>query len=301
MNIIQAIRYLRKQKNIKQKEMLQSKRDYQTYNRIETEQRKLNLTELIEISNKLDMPIEELLSYCDYSKLKLIDKNFVLCTKLNIATDNDFKQLIDNYQYLKSINFKSTGELALYYDIKAVFTSKFPEIEEISKLDLHIIYRTVFNTNYFTYYDYRLVANTIILMDTKKGTKLINKLFPLEDRDMGNDKTLLVASRLIINFISGLINNRKFAEAKQYIQFAKNLAIDPTNYFFHFTIYYYENLILHFQTQKLKYLNKVYEYILLLEKTGHKEFAQSLELEIQKLIYSDDIVEVETTIVLREN
>lgn len=54
-----------------------------------------------------------------------------------------------------------------------------------------------------------------------------------------------------------------------------------------FTLYYYENLIIHLLTKDFDYLNKVYNYILLLENSNNTELANALKEEVKTLVYKE--------------
>lgn len=291
MNVHETLKFIRISKKIKQRDMLPSTADHQIYNRIETGRRKISVDELFEALNTLQVtPSEFFTLVSDYqgNQIKTIDSHLSSYSRKKFKLDDEDKaQLLNDYFYLNTIETKTVSELCLFCDIKALCHNIVVEIEPISKYDLHLIFTMIKNrkNGYYTYYEYRLVSNTIILFPQEKISFLLDKMFPIENLETRDEKVINIASLAFINAVTASLHERDYKQALYYIKLGKQQQINPRNFLFYFSLGYLEDLLNYLVTGNITYLNKVYTFIVLLENTNDSDFAEILKDEVKKLAF----------------
>ncbi|WP_339099658.1 helix-turn-helix transcriptional regulator [Candidatus Enterococcus lemimoniae] len=291
MNVYETLKFIRISKKIKQRDMLPSTADHQIYNRIETGRRKISVDELFEALNTLQVTPSEfftLVTNYKENQIKTIDSHLSSYSRKKFELDDEDKaQLLNDYFYLNNIETKTVSELCLFCDIKALCHNIVVEIEPISKYDLHLIFTMIKNrkNGYYTYYEYRLVSNTIILFPQEKISFLLDKMFPIENLETRDEKVINIASLAFNNAVTASLHERDYKQALYYIKLGKQQQINPRNFLFYFSLGYLEDLLNYLVTGNITYLNKVYTFIVLLENTNDSDFAEILKDEVKKLAF----------------
>jgi transcriptional regulator with XRE-family HTH domain len=285
MNAIQALKYFRKKKKITQAEMLPNKSE-QAYFRLETGQTKLTYDDLFTSLNTLKLSFNEFFSLIDIEDnmpLIAIDKQYKKCVNM-LDNQEEKDKLLDQFNYLDNIESKNSTEMAIYNDIKVIFHPHWPEIPKISDQDIKSILKLVDTTEYYTYYDYRMVVNPIIFFDKKHADIILEKMYPVQDLEQRDFATLSVANMIYPNIITGQLYKKELESALRYIEKAKNGNDHENNYYFHFQIRYLENLTKYLITKEIKYYREVLKIIELHQEFGQNKLAQTMQQEANDLI-----------------
>lgn len=292
MDILDALKFFRKKKKIKQKDMLNKGR--LGYQRIESGTTKLFFYEFIEILMTLEMTANEFFSAAnthDNHYILEIDEQFFLCTKdpNNLL---EKRKLLEGYNHLKSLENKTTIELTVFCDIKHIFHEYWEEVEAISTTDLLDIQNKIAEKEYFTYYDYRMVSNAIRHFSKNEFPFFFGKMYPLQDIDKRDNRTLSVAYLIFPNIITSLIKQKEYQEASYYIGLAQQQNVNIRNYYFHLSINYLNNLNELLQLKKedyltSPYLEKINHFIALIESMGDSEYALRVKQEVNQLVFNE--------------
>ncbi|MEB7427752.1 hypothetical protein NGC25_10730 [Enterococcus faecalis] len=284
MNALTPLRFFRKKRKINQADMLPH-RNTKAYQRLEYGETEISFNDLLVCLNSLQLTPEEYFNMIEIEKnmpILEIEKQLKKCTQ-NPNNINEKNKLIDHYKKLKSIETKNSMEMALYNDIKSYFSTLWHEIEPINNKDIDNMLKIIKKNSYYTYYDYRMIVNTIILFSKEDTNFIYKKMFPIEDIENRTFRTLYVAYLFYPNRITRAIYDADFNTANKLIQLAEQENVSPNNYYFHQKMKYLKNLVLYLTTKENIYYAKILEVILFFEECKNFELAEDLKQETDNL------------------
>lgn len=295
MNIQETLYFIRKNKKITQKELL-NYADSSVYSKIESGKKNLRVSELTEILENLSIPFDEFSKYADIEKEQKNFRTLMKAYKMNTKDKQVKSELIS---YFNSLDFSKNmplNQLSNYVLIKTFFSSQLKEIHELTKEELKIIYSLLSNKNYFFHYDYAILANTIYLFDDYQIDILVSKAFPVPDMNYRNSATKEFITNLINNLITTLLRKKDYKECEHYLLVAKQ---EKGNYdiTYKIVINFLENLVLFLKTNERKYAELLTGHINYLNLIGESELSQNLNQELETLLSKKK----ENSIILRNH
>ncbi|PZL76473.1 hypothetical protein CI088_02805 [Enterococcus plantarum] len=178
MNVEEALYFFRKNKNLKQKDILTHT---SVYSKIETGKKILRFSELTDILERFSIPLDEFSEYLEDSmEQKKYRKLFKQCG--NDPTDNLSKrELLNYYNQLTFSKEMHLREMANFIGIKILFSNFWKEVSPVSQEELNQIYELLMEKEYFFQYDYAVLSNTIFLFNNKQIKHLAKKALPVKD------------------------------------------------------------------------------------------------------------------------
>lgn len=284
MNALTPLRFFRKKRKVNQVDMLPH-RNTKAYQRLEHGETSISFNDLLVCLNSLQLTPEEYFNMIEIEKnmpILEIENQLKKCTQ-DHTNITEKKILIDHYKKLKSIENKNSMEMALYNDIKSCFSTLWHEIDPIDKKDIEHMLKIIEKNSYYTYYDYRMIVNTIILFSAEDSNFIHKKMFPITDSENRTFRTLYVAYLFYPNRITRTIYDKDFNTAKELIQLAEQENVSPTNYYFHQKMKYLKNLVFYLETKENTYYAKILEVILFFEECKNFELAKDLKKEADNL------------------
>ena len=282
MNIQETLYFIRTNKNIAQRELLQYV-DASVYSKIESGKKNLRVSELLEILDRLSIPFDEFSKYADidYSQKKF---RALLGRYKNTPQDPTIKDelLIYFYSLEFSINMP-LNELSNYVLVKTYFSSHWEEISKLTELELTCIYNLLSTKNYFFHYDYAILANTIYLFDNEQIDFLVKKSFPVPDMSYRNAATKEFVTNLINNLITTLLRKKEYQKCMFYLSLAKQ---EKQNYdlTYKIIVHFLESLTSFLKTNDTKYAEHLTYHINYLTIIEEQDLAQSLKIELESLL-----------------
>ncbi|MEI5993641.1 helix-turn-helix domain-containing protein [Candidatus Enterococcus mansonii] len=282
MNVEEALYFFRKNKNLKQKDIL-THTDTSVYSKIETGKKILRFSELIDILERFSIPLEEFSEYLEDSmEQKKYRKLFKQCG--NNPADNASKhELLEYYNKLAFSKEMHLREMANFIGIKTLFSNFWKEISPVSQEELDQIYELLMEKEYFFQYDYAVLSNTIFLFDDKQIKSLAKKALPVKDIEVRNVETTEFIKNMINNLITTLLRKKEYEESRYYLKLATKKEGNFT-FDYKMVIRYLDNLTSYLITGDDKYKENIFDYIHLLNKLGEQQFAKSIEREVTSIL-----------------
>ncbi|EKQ3612519.1 hypothetical protein P4507_001546 [Enterococcus faecalis] len=284
MNALTPLRFFRKKRKINQADMLPH-RNTKAYQRLEYGETEISFNDLLVCLNSLQLTPDEYFNMIDIEKnmpILQIEKQLKKCIQ-EPNNINEKKKLINHFKDLDSISNKNSMQMALYNDIKSYFSNLWREIDTINKKDIEHMLNLISKSSYYTYYDYRMIVNTIIFFSNEDTEFIYKKMFPIQDLENRTFRTLYVAYLFYPNRITRCIYDEDFETAKKYIKLAEKEDISPHNYYFYQKMKYLKNLVYYLSTKKNIYYAKILEVILFFEECRNFDLANSLKQEADNL------------------
>ncbi|WP_430597700.1 hypothetical protein [Enterococcus sp. AZ177] len=282
MNVEEALYFFRKNKNLKQKDIL-THTDTSVYSKIETGKKILRFSELTDILERFSIPLDEFSEYLEDSmEQKKYRRLFKQCG--NDPIDNLSKrELLNYYNQLTFSKEMHLREMANFIGIKTLFSNFWKEISPVSQEELNQIYELLIEKEYFFQYDYAVLSNTIFLFNNKQIKHLAKKALPVKDIEVRNVETTEFIKNMINNLITTLLRKKEYKESHYYLRLAStkegNLTFD-----YKLVIQYLDNLTSYLITGDDSYKENIYDYIHLLTKLGEQNFAKSIEREVCSIL-----------------
>ena len=282
MNVEEALYFFRKNKNLKQKDVL-THTDTSVYSKIETGKKILRFSELTDILERFSIPLEEFSEYLEDSlEQKKYRKLFKQCG--HNPTDNASKlELLDYYSQLTFSKEMHLREMANFVGIKTLFSNFWKEISPLSKAELNQIYELLMEKEYFFQYDYAVLSNTIFLFNDNQIKSLAKKALPVKDIEVRNVETTEFIKNMINNLITTLLRKKEYEECLYYLTLATTKERNHT-FDYKLVIQYLKNLTSYLMTGDDSYKEHIFDYIHLLNRLGEQQFAKSIELEVSSII-----------------
>ncbi|WP_313624341.1 helix-turn-helix transcriptional regulator [Microbacterium sp.] len=283
MEIEEALYFFRKNKGLKQKEILHYT-DSSVYSRIENGKKFLKYSELRTILKNLSVPLVEFSEYLDDD---LEQKKFrQLMREYNASpTSSEVKQkLVD---YYSAITFSSSLDSALmsnYIGLKLLFYPSWKEIDPIKQSELNVIFNLLNDKEYFFQYDYALLAHTIFLFDKKKRKQLATKALPIKNIHLRNTATKEFIKNMLNNLITTFLREEEYEQSLYYLSLESSQSEDSHDLSYIIVLNYLTNLTKYLMTKEPIYKQKIEETINYLNSIGETKFASSIEREVTALI-----------------
>ncbi|PZL72640.1 hypothetical protein CI088_10065 [Enterococcus plantarum] len=282
MNIGETLYYFRKNRNMKQREIL----DYSSssiYSKIESNRQEIRLSELIYFLKKTEITEEEFFEYIDLDEeQKKFRKLFKKCSQN--PKDQILKKKLCSYDFdWQNVSEKKLQELSNYVVMHLYFSKYWYNISPLTQEQIRYIYELLNSKSVYFQYDYILLANTIFLFTTDQSKNLFMKVFPLKKEQILSNTTKSFISSIMNNMITKSLRNKDYNNAKFYVSIAKEQEDKVNDIAYKIIINYLENLTKHMITGKYAYLEKVYDCIKILKDIREFELANSIELEVESL------------------
>ncbi|GGD04827.1 hypothetical protein [Enterococcus wangshanyuanii] len=278
MLINDTIKFFRTMKNIPSSSMFPDhSKSY--YSKLENGRSSIKINELNNVLNRLELTTSEFFFYFDDG----FDGEFVnLFRDCSIHPEDHMRKenLLKHYYSIEMAYSKNSKILAQYYSIKSHFLGKWPNIKSFSNTEKEHIINYLTEKSFYTYYDYVLFSNSIVYFDRRQTLDVTTRMLPIAWESFRDHETKKYAYTAYINIITARIYNKEYDEAKLYIEMAEKEDIKSSNYFFKFSIQYLKNMILFIETEDLVYLNKIYNFISLVEDAGDSSMANLLKEEV---------------------
>ncbi|MHC5217288.1 helix-turn-helix domain-containing protein [Enterococcus sp. LJL128] len=287
MNIGETLRFFRSKLNYTQKEMLQNHSDPSSYSRIENGKQLVRLNELEQILDRMSVTAEEFLNFSPLDKDQQSFRELFYYCATHLENKTKKKQLLDYYFKMKKESKDSLRALSNYIGIKGYFHTYWEEIEPLDSNGISNIFDYLMNKNYYIQYDYIIMSNTIPLFNNKQVDLIFNRAFPIKDEEKRDITTKKFAYNVILNIISIKLYERDYQLAEKYIALAKKQDKSSKNYSYLMNLQYLNNLLQYLKIGDLSYLNKVYDFIHLLEDIGDSFHAELLKKEVKILTYDN--------------
>lgn len=282
MNVEEALYFFRKNRNLKQKDIL-TYTDTSVYSKIETGKKVLRFSELRDILERFSVPLEEFSEYLEDSmEQKKFRKLFRQCADSPIDESNK-KKLLNYYNQLTFSKEMHLREMANFIGIKTLFSNFWKEISPVTQEELNQIYELLMEKEYFFQYDYAVLSNTIFLFNDNQIKRLAKKALPVKDIEVRNVETTEFIKNMINNLITTLLRKKEYEESRYYLRLAAtkegNLTFD-----YKLVIQYLDNLTSYLITGDDCYKENIFDYIHLLTKLGEQNFAKSIEREVHSIL-----------------
>lgn len=282
MNIGKTLYYFRKNRNLKQREIL----DYSSssiYSKIESNQQEIKLTELLYFLKKTEITTEEFFEYMDLNKEQEIFRKLFKKSSQNID-DLYLKKQVCSFDFeWENVAHKTLQELSNYVVIHLFFSKHWSDIDPLSEKQLDYIYKLLSSKSVYFQYDYILLANTIFLFNDNQAEYLFKKAFPIKKDQVCSSTTKSFVSSIMNNIVTKSLHSKRYSSARFYISVAKTQEERINDIGYKIIINYLENLTNHMITGKYVYLEKVYACIKLLKDIREVELANAIELEVESL------------------
>lgn len=283
MEIEEALYFFRKNKGLKQKEIL-NYTDNSVYSRIENGKKILKYSELRTILKRLSVPLAEFSEYLDDDlEQKKFRHLLNQCSAYKINSEAK-KELID---YYSTITFSSSLESSLmsnYIGLKLLFYPSWEEIDPIKQSELSTIFNLLNNKSYFFQYDYALLAHTIFLFDKEKRQCLAKKALPIKNMHLRNTATKEFIKNMINNLITTCLREEEYEESFYYLSLANDQSEASHDLSYVIVLNYLTNLTHYLKSKYPIYKQKIEDTINYLNSIGEKRFALSIEKEVTALI-----------------
>ncbi len=304
MNIIDTLRFFRLKLKLTQKEMMPEYTDPSTYSKIESERRALKVSELEEILSHISVNTEEFFNFATFDKEQQdFRKYFYYCAN-HLENKSTKQKLMNYYTTLKNKQDKSLRELSNFIAIKNFFSSYWDEVDEISREEINNTLEELLNKSFYLQYDYVITNNLIRFFDTKQADLLLSKMFPIKYEDQRDFTTKKFAHSILINLISLKLYAKDYDGAEKYIKLARKQDKLNENYNFKLNLQYLDNLLNYLLDGEPIYMERVYDFIHLLENAGDITHADNVKKEVKMLTHerdSDKMLKSYTVGLLKEN
>lgn len=288
MNIGDTLRFFRTKLKLSQKDMTPDYMDSSAYSRIESNTRSIKIDELQNIFRKTGIGSSEFFYFFDLdNELTKFKELYFYCGS---HLDNKSKKLkmINYYEQLKNIENKNSVQLSNYIAIKNYFGSRWEEIEEISQDEADGIFELLFNKSFYLQHDYILISNIVRFFSPKQVDLIVPKIIPIPFEKNRNPETKKYAHNTLINIISLKLYLMDHDGAAKYIKLAKKQNKLETDYNFKLNLQYLNNLLQYLVTGDMVYIERVHDFIHILEDIGEDLHAEQVKKEVKILTLDKD-------------
>ncbi|MGX7245263.1 helix-turn-helix domain-containing protein [Enterococcus quebecensis] len=288
MNIIDTLRFFRLKLKLTQKEMMPEYIDPSTYSKIESERRALKINELEEILSHISVNSEEFFRFATFDKEQQdFRKYFYYCAN-HLENKSTKQKLLSYYFSLKNKEEKTLRELSNYIAIKNFFHDHWDEVEELTQKEIASTLDGLLNKSFYLQYDYAITNNLIRFFNAKEADLLITKMFPIKYEEQRDFTTKKFAHSILINLITLKLYAKDYEGAEKYIRLAKKQDKQNENYNFKLNLQYLTNLLNYLLEGEPVYMERVYDFIHLLENAGDVTHATNVKKEVKMLTHERD-------------
>lgn len=288
MNTGETLQFIRKKKNLTQKEILPDHIDTSTYSRIEAQKRPIRINDLQEILNALAVTPEEFFSLGNLDEEQQQFRQLFYYCGAHLENKAKKAKLLDYYSKLKLDSNLNLKQLSNYIAVKNFFSPHWSEVDKINQTDIDFVFNLLIEKNFFFQYDYLLLSNLITHFSAKQSDLLMSKAYPIKLEESRDTTTKKFAYNVLLNLISIRLHDSDYERAYKYIKLAQKQDKGATNYSFRMNLKYLENLTNYITKGEAKYMKQVYNFLENIEDIGDYEYAESVKEEIKNLTYNKD-------------
>lgn len=288
MNIGDTLRFFRTKLKISQKDMTPEYMDASAYSRIEGNVRSIKLDELQNIFEKTGIHSSEFFRFYDLDYRQTKFKELYIYCATHLENKSKKNKLIDYYYKLKSNNHKNSTELSNYIAIKNFFGPHWDEVEEITQQEVDHIFSIIINKKFYLHHDYVLISNIVRLFSAKQTDLIVPRIIPIPFDKNRNIETKKFAHNTLINIISLKLYAMDHSGAEKYIKLAKKQNKLETDYNFKLNLQYLNNLLQYLMTGEMVYIERVHDFIHILEDIGDDLHADQVKKEVKILTHDKD-------------
>ncbi|MTD40107.1 helix-turn-helix domain-containing protein [Erwinia sp. CPCC 100877] len=286
MNTGETLKFIRKKRNLTQKEILPTHIDPSTYSRIEAQKRPIRINDLQEILNGLSVTSEEFFSLNELDMEQQQFKQLFYYCGRHLDNQSKKNKLLNYYNELKHTNSKNLKQLSNYIAIKNYFSQHWNEVEKLTAKETNYTFNLLVEKLFYFQYDYILLSNLITHFNAKQSDLLIDKAFPIELEEYRDSTTKKFAYNALLNLISIRLHERNYEKTFKYIKLAKQQDKTASNYSFRMNLKYLENLTNYLTKGETKYMKQIYNFIEIIEDIGDFDFAELVKEEVKNLTYN---------------
>lgn len=289
MNVGDALKFIRKKKGYKQREMTTEYIDRSAYSRIENGTRSIRINDLQEILNKLSIQAGEFFSFAnlneDYNQQEFRN-TYYYCRK-NTEDEQKKKKLLGYYGEALLKEDKNLRDISNYISIKNGFCTIWDEVNPITEEELQMIYELLIEKEYYFLYDYIIICNLIFQFSEEQADALITKAIPVKDAELRDYETKHIAHNAVLNLVTGRIYEGKYDEARKYIALAEEQIKSFNDYSSKMHLYYTANLLDYIVSGNPEYYYRIINYINVVKDLGEDLYASELTNEVQTLTHGN--------------
>ncbi|OJG68669.1 hypothetical protein RV09_GL000068 [Enterococcus moraviensis] len=262
--------------------------DPSTYSKIESNTRSLKVSELEEILGHISINSEEFFTFATFDKEQQHFRKYYYYCATHLENKTTKQKLLTYYFSLKDKEKKTLRELSNYIAIKNFFHGNWEEVESLTSEEISKTFKHLLDKSFYLQYDYVITNNLIRFINTKQQDLLISKLFPINYEEQRDFTTKKFAHNILINLISLRLYAKDYASAEKYIKLAKKQDKQNENYSFKLNLQYLNNLLNYLLEGEPHYMERVYDFIHLLENAGDIMQAQEVKKEVKMLTHERD-------------
>jgi Rgg/GadR/MutR family transcriptional activator len=282
LNIQETLFYIRKQKDLPQRELLKYA-DSSVYSKIESGKKNLKLSELLEILNNLSVPLDEFSKYFDSNTLGKTMRT--LLENYKLAPDDPLvkEEIIAYFNTLHFSKNMLLEELSNYIVIKTLFSNQWKEIPPLLEKELEETFILLNEKKYYFHYDYAILSNTIYLFDDEQIDILMKKAFPVKDMHYRNAATKEFIANLICNLVTTFLKKNEYDKSSYYIRLAKK---EKENYDvpYKIMINFLEHMVTYVQSKNSHSKKSLETTINFLRSIEEYDLANALQLELENVL-----------------
>lgn len=288
MNIGDTLRFFRTKLKLSQKEMTPEYMDSSAYSRIECNSRSIKIDELQNIFKKTGIGSSEFFYFFDMDDELTKFKELYFYCGSHLENKSKKAKLVDYYEKLKLIKDKNSVQLSNYVAIKNYFGSRWEEIEELDQSEADSIFNHLINKSFYLQHDYILISNVVRLFSPKQVDLIVPRIIPIPFENNRNPETKRYAHNTLINIISLKLYLMDHDGAAKYIKLAKKQNKLETDYNFKLNLQYLSNLLQYLVTGEMVYIERVHDFIHILEDIGEVLHAEQVKKEVKILTLDKD-------------
>ncbi|MFK4565506.1 helix-turn-helix domain-containing protein [Enterococcus sp. UD-01] len=285
MNIVDTLRFFRQKLKLRQKDMMAEYADPSTYSKIENGTRSLKVNELEEILSHTSINPEEFFGFTSFDKEQQYFREYYYYCGAHLENKTTKNKLLTYYDSLKNKKTRTLRENSNYLAIKNFFYAHWSEVEPITEQEIADAYDSLLNKSFYLQYDYIITANLIRFFTQKQIDQLLSRMFPIKYENQRDFTTKKFACTILTNLISLCLYAQDYEGAAKYISLAKKQDKRNENYNFKLNLHYLTNLLNYLVDGELIYIERVYNFIQLLENTGDTLQAELVKKEVKLLTY----------------
>ncbi|MGX7262377.1 helix-turn-helix domain-containing protein [Enterococcus crotali] len=288
MDITETLRFFRHKLKLTQREMMSEFTDPSTYSKIESGKRSLKVNELEEILNQTSISVEEFFSFTTFDKQQQDFRETFYYCGAHLENKTTKQKLLNYYYSLQNKEKKSLRDLSNYIGIKNFFNAHWEEVHPVTLEEVNDIFEDLLNKSFYIQYDYIITANLIRFFNAKQSDLLLARMFPIKYEEQRDFTTKKFAHNILINLISMRLYAKDYNSAEKYIKLAKKQDKQNENYSFKLNLQYLTNLLNYILEGEPIYMERVYDFIHLLENTGDILQAEQVKKEVKMLTHERD-------------
>ncbi|MGM0217696.1 helix-turn-helix domain-containing protein [Enterococcus sp. AZ126] len=288
MNIGDTLRFFRTKLKLSQKEMAPEYMDSSAYSRIEGNVRSIKIDELQNIFDKTGISSGEFFRFFDLDDNQTKFKDLYIYCATHLDNKSKKNKLLDYYKNLKTIEHKNPTQLSNYIAVKNYFGSHWDEVDEINQQEVDDIFNDLMKKKFYLQHDYILVSNIARLFSAKQIDLIIPRIIPVPFEKNRNTETKKFAHNTLINIISLKLYAMDHTGAEKYIKLAQKQNKMETDYNFKLNLQYLNNLLQYLVTGEMIYIERVHDFIHILEDIGENLHANLVKKEVKILTHDKD-------------